>query len=956
MIKTKSNILLWISSSQNSQFRRTTKLFFSLLLLLTTFMIVHPSVSAATYIVTKTADTNDGTCDSDCSFTEAVQASNSNSGADAINFNIPTSDGGYIAPSGDTQGYFSLPLATIYLTDNSGVFIDGYSQSGASRNTAAFGQTINTVLKIQITYSTATTFTISGSNNHITGINYGSVVVHTTDLYITGSSNNWIEGNFFGSDMTGTVSRIGGSFHVANGSSNNTFGTNGDGLDDAGERNLFMGSVGKDYAFTGYVWSDNLSDAGNGNIVAGNYLGVEKSGRSCTSAIIYGMDIQMASSNNRIGTNFDGVSDSEEANIMGCVYVDPITRGYIRLYANISDNLIQGNYIGISPFGDTLGSLVGTGYGAISFLGGGTNNNIVKGNTLSGADYGILQFYSGQNTFSQNKIYDNALLGIKLGTITSPIPNDTGDADSGPNNLMNHPVLKKVVKSESNLIITADLDFNTSEAPFTIELFDNDALDASGYGEGQYFIGSVSTSAIGSNVQLTIPITGTTPTSASKITSTATNVNGSTSEFSTTPTDPTLYSSSYIPSISLSNSTSDGANAKTRLTGTTNTGQYNVTDVQFSVNGGSWNSATPTDNAFNSSNEDFYLDFLTGDNSYTGDGYTVLVKAHNTNDVWTPNALYFQPFNLDSPSNNYFTNNVLPTFSFSVNKNRFSDLKDNLSKFQILINKNNKGWQTYIDDIPVNFESNNGNGIYENNRIWVNYSNNNANISVYSNAVDGSGNSTDKFFEDGGHKLSSGSYQWKVVAVNSAGDTQETETRKLRVSSKQFNGNLTWFPLTVDSISGLGNLNLSTIHPQNVKDIYFTTYLKPTFKGIANAETLVTLISEDLACNVTGGEDCVNIYTTTTGVNSRYLITFPNNALRIGKKYAVTLSANDSGGNYNELPTFTLEIVSPKLNNEINSDQSVKEPSPAVENVMQSNQPIPALTPNKKRCFLFICI
>ena len=39
---------------------------------------------AATFTVTKTADTADGSCDADCSLREAVIAANANAGADTI--------------------------------------------------------------------------------------------------------------------------------------------------------------------------------------------------------------------------------------------------------------------------------------------------------------------------------------------------------------------------------------------------------------------------------------------------------------------------------------------------------------------------------------------------------------------------------------------------------------------------------------------------------------------------------------------------------------------------------------------------------------------------------------------------------------------------------------------------------------------------------------------------------
>ncbi len=62
------------------KFRSINFLTLSLLFFLTV------SASAATFTVTKTADTNDGVCDTDCSFREAVIAANSAAGDDIISF------------------------------------------------------------------------------------------------------------------------------------------------------------------------------------------------------------------------------------------------------------------------------------------------------------------------------------------------------------------------------------------------------------------------------------------------------------------------------------------------------------------------------------------------------------------------------------------------------------------------------------------------------------------------------------------------------------------------------------------------------------------------------------------------------------------------------------------------------------------------------------------------------
>ena len=45
---------------------------------------ISPFARATTFVVTKTADTNDGVCDADCSLREAINAANANPGPDVI--------------------------------------------------------------------------------------------------------------------------------------------------------------------------------------------------------------------------------------------------------------------------------------------------------------------------------------------------------------------------------------------------------------------------------------------------------------------------------------------------------------------------------------------------------------------------------------------------------------------------------------------------------------------------------------------------------------------------------------------------------------------------------------------------------------------------------------------------------------------------------------------------------
>ncbi|HRN70850.1 MAG TPA: fibronectin type III domain-containing protein, partial [Candidatus Woesebacteria bacterium] len=400
-----------------------------------------------------------------------------------------------------------------------------------------------------IQIQTGTTYlNLSGDNNHISGLNILRTNSLPFPLQLSSSSGNWIEGNLFGSDITGSTAVSGGKLFIDGTSSSNTIGTNGDGSGDKGERNLFMHNA--ENVTSAHFGSKDGSILFRGtqsnNVLAGNYMGVDKTGRSCIGTGYNLSSFGGGKTNHRYGTNYDGISDSEEANIIACNTV--ITTGSMSILSHAS-SYIQGNYIGTNPYGDNLGS--GSSNMGINIQSTDSVSTLIKGNTVYNKDgKGIVVSNTSTGiTISQNKIYANNGLGIDIGS-SGVTANDIGDTDTGANDLMNYPVLKKVVKEGNNLIVTADLDFNPTEAPFTIELFDNDELNDTGYGEGKYFIGSATTSTIGEDVTVTIPITDHIPTTVAKLTATATNGNGSTSEFSTAPTDPTLYVISHPSSSS----------------------------------------------------------------------------------------------------------------------------------------------------------------------------------------------------------------------------------------------------------------------------------------------------------------------------------------------------------------------------------------------------------------------
>jgi CSLREA domain-containing protein len=473
------------------------------------------------------------------SLREAVTVANNRSGLDKVHFNIPETDANYTAPSGSVQGYFTIsPVSTtITSSDASGIYIDGYTQPGTSRNTTPFGGTIDTVLKVRISTTTISGLTFTTGNNHVTGLNF----ISTTggNLNFNSTNNNWIEGNFFGSTIDGTAG-VGNSNYVGIVQSDNIIiGTNGDGTGDIGERNLFMGGASQ--------YKVAIQAATTNMVIAGNYMGVDKTSRVCSAGTQGRSQIaaltNVSSSNNRIGTNFDGVSDSEEANILACVNAAGTARAEIQLGFNM---LIQGNYIGTNTYGDNLLS---------SFLEPGIrdnsagSNNIIKSNTIMFNGYPGIVFRQGSigNTFALNKILGNGGIDIDLDNRAANSGsnygdglsvNDSGDSDTGPNHMMNFPEIHRVTYlSGGKYKVEGILDNNVSgEGPFDIEvcLSDNHSSGHGGCTQSLGFFENVLPQVSGGLNPWSVEVTvaGDNGTQDHIFTSLATNNLGSTSEFS----------------------------------------------------------------------------------------------------------------------------------------------------------------------------------------------------------------------------------------------------------------------------------------------------------------------------------------------------------------------------------------------------------------------------------------
>jgi hypothetical protein len=133
-----------------------------------------------------------------------------------------------------------------------------------------------------------------------------------------------------------------------------------------------------------------------------------------------------------------------------------------------------------------------------------------------------------------NSIHSNGTLGIDLlktngtGGVST---NDSGDADGGGNKQQNFPVMTLAEGDSSQITLGVTLN-STADATFTLEFFANSECDLSGYGEGERFLGALEVLTDGSGNATFEQSFVAAVAEGEAITSTATDPDGNTSEFS----------------------------------------------------------------------------------------------------------------------------------------------------------------------------------------------------------------------------------------------------------------------------------------------------------------------------------------------------------------------------------------------------------------------------------------
>jgi uncharacterized repeat protein (TIGR01451 family) len=451
----------------------------SLMTLFAPWDTLEPAAWAATYTVTTTNDSGAG------SLRQAILDANTTPGMDTIAFNIGGGGPQTIAPLS------ALPNISDPVT------IDGATQPGASAGTP--------IIELSGVNGLGGTFglQIFAPDCVVRGL----VINRFRGALQLGGSRAVVEGNYFGTDITGTVAVGNTQSGLDINTSDNTIGGT-----TPQARNVISGS-----GEAGIILHGSFSAVRN--LIQGNYIGTDATGTVALGNDEIGVAIGCAS-DNTIGGTTPGTRNVISGNGGYGVLIDDCH--------STSRNKVWGNYIGLDATGTVAvgNQVVGVSAGKGSMIGRSTPGagNVIAFNSGSG----VVLFSGTGSAILGNAIFSNGGLGIDLGS-DGVTPNDTGDSDTGANNLQNFPLLTSAISSGGSTIIEGTLN-SAPNTSFLIEFFTNAACNPSGYGEGQAFLTAIAVTTDSSgDASFSIPASA--PT-GQLITATATDPDDNTSEFS----------------------------------------------------------------------------------------------------------------------------------------------------------------------------------------------------------------------------------------------------------------------------------------------------------------------------------------------------------------------------------------------------------------------------------------
>ncbi len=343
----------------------------------------------------------------------------------------------------------------------------------------------------------ASGLSVTGGGSTISGL-----VINRFDGYgivLSTGGNNTIQGNYIGTNVAGdtALGNANDGIHIEGGSSNNLIGGS-----TAAARNIVSAN------------DDGIAVAGpgtSGNVIKGNYIGTNAAGTAALGNVDDGIVIYSDASNTTIGGDAPGEGNLVSGNGSDGIQVGSAT-------TTVSDITIQGNLIGTDATGTSALANTQTGIDVedgTNILIGGISAS--AGNTIAFNNVNGIEANPGINSsLLSNTIFANTGLGIDR-DVDGVTLNDAGDADA----VQNYPVLTSALTDVSSIIIDGSLNSKASTT-FRIEFFASAAADATGYGEGETYLGftTVTTDGAG-NATFSTPIAAAVP-AGQFITATAT--------------------------------------------------------------------------------------------------------------------------------------------------------------------------------------------------------------------------------------------------------------------------------------------------------------------------------------------------------------------------------------------------------------------------------------------------
>ena len=494
-----------------------------------------PAASAATPLLvdspadTSDADLNSPTCATAanvCTLRAAIEQANASTGLDQINFAIGT-------------GHQTITPGSALPTIVDPVFINGTSQPGYDTPVielnGEFAGSVNGLV-------------ISAGSSQVAGLAInrfsGGSAIRLETLGF-----NKVNQNFLGTNVTGTSSMSNGSGVTVSDSPQNLI-----------QENVISGngtgvSIQNPDSIANWIRDNRIGTTPDGNTALGNSdVGIKVlSGADSTiiggtalgdrnnisensggGVVLNNADNNLIQGNHILGNQSYGVSTANGAsdNIIGGANTtgggNDISDNWSGVALGSSGNQVQGNEITDNSFLPEFAP----GRGVVLFAGGNEiGGSPAEGNTIAHNDQGVVVAAEANHSpITGNSIHDNDGGSVSLGIDLlgdGVTPNDPQDADTGANDQQNFPELSFIRPLATSTVVEGSLN-SLPDQQFTLEFFANGLSE----NEGEIPLGRRNVTTDG-NGDATFAFQLPKVVSAQmSITATATDVAGSTSEFS----------------------------------------------------------------------------------------------------------------------------------------------------------------------------------------------------------------------------------------------------------------------------------------------------------------------------------------------------------------------------------------------------------------------------------------